>query len=213
MRMVPERGPPTIALTFDACSGRADERIIGLLVQERIPATVFVTTRWLRRNPQALAVLLAHPALFQIENHGRHHKPAIDRKAFVYGLPAAGSPDAVAQEIEGGLEDIARMAGVRPAWYRGAAALYTESSLGIVAHLGQRVAGYSLAPDGGALLSRSAALRRTLSAANGDVLLAHINHPDRPAGQGVAEGILELKKRGFRFVRLGSPGLRFLVDP
>ena len=51
----------TVALTLDACMGAVDDRILGVLVEKAIPATIFVTHRWLTRNPAALAVLLAHP--------------------------------------------------------------------------------------------------------------------------------------------------------
>jgi peptidoglycan/xylan/chitin deacetylase (PgdA/CDA1 family) len=38
--------PPTaVALTLDACSGAVDQRLIELLVQLRVPATLFVTKR------------------------------------------------------------------------------------------------------------------------------------------------------------------------
>ena len=70
--------PPQVALTLDACSGKADQRIIRALVANSIPATVFVTARWLRRNGDTVKLMLAHPDLFQIENHGAKHVPAID---------------------------------------------------------------------------------------------------------------------------------------
>jgi len=70
---------PRVALTLDACPGKADERILAALVENRIPATFFVTTRWMARNPKAMAILLQHPDLFEIENHGARHVPAIDR--------------------------------------------------------------------------------------------------------------------------------------
>jgi peptidoglycan/xylan/chitin deacetylase (PgdA/CDA1 family) len=213
MRMAPDRGPPTIALTFDACGGRADNRILDVLIGEHVPATIFVTSSWLRRNPEALARLRSRPDLFQIENHGHRHLPAIDRPAVVYGLKAAGSPAAVAAEIELGRNGVKAATGRLPGWYRGAAALYSRTSLDIVAHLGQRLAGHSIAADGGAQLSRSAARRRMLSARDGEVLLMHINHPERPSGQGVAEAIVELRSKGYRFVRLNSPGLRFITQP
>ena len=37
------RQQPHIALTLDACSGHADGRIIDALIENHIPATVFVT--------------------------------------------------------------------------------------------------------------------------------------------------------------------------
>lgn len=210
MRLAPERGPPTIALTLDACGGKADMRIIDALIAGRVPATIFVSGIWLRRNQKALLLLLAHPDLFQIENHGHRHLPAIDRPGSVYGLPAAGSAEGVAAEIEAGRADIERATGQYPSWYRGAGALYTRTSMALIEHLGQRLAGYSLAGDGGARLSRAATLKRMLGARDGEVILVHANHPERPSGQGVADAIVELRHKGFRFVRLASPGLKFI---
>lgn len=212
MRMAEDRGPPTVALTFDACGGKTDRRILDLLVRERIPATIFVTSIWLRRNPEALALLLQHPGLFEIENHGRHHVPAVDREASIFGLKAAGSPQAVAAEIEGGRDDVIKATGRTPGWFRGAAAVYTAESMDLARHLGQRIAGFSIAADGGALLSRSLTTRRIAAARDGDILLMHINHPERAAGEGVAAGLLDLKRRGYRFVRLDSPGISFKLD-
>ena len=88
-------GRPRIALTFDACMGKADDRIISTLVSERIPATIFVTARWLKHNPQALSIFLQNPDLFELENHGQNHIPAVDKPALIYGIAAAGSPEAV----------------------------------------------------------------------------------------------------------------------
>ena len=42
---------PQVALTLDACTGAADGRILDELVADHVPATIFVTGRWLRHNP------------------------------------------------------------------------------------------------------------------------------------------------------------------
>jgi peptidoglycan/xylan/chitin deacetylase (PgdA/CDA1 family) len=93
---------PRVALTLDACSGKTDLRILDVLVENRIPATIFVTARWLKHNPETLAVFKAHPDLFELEDHGRDHVPAVDRVASIYGIKAAGSPEAVFHEVDGG---------------------------------------------------------------------------------------------------------------
>ncbi len=209
MRMEAERGPPTIAMTFDACGGKTDHRILRVLVEQRIPATIFVTSIWMRRNPQELATLLANRDLFEIENHGRHHVPAIDISASLFGLRAAGSAVAVKREVTEGREDIAKQTGRVPSWFRGAAAVYTHSSLTAIEAMGMRIAGYSIAGDGGTLLSQRRTAKRMLAARDGDIILAHLNHPERAAGAGVAEALLALKAKGYRFVRLASPGLTF----
>jgi peptidoglycan/xylan/chitin deacetylase (PgdA/CDA1 family) len=195
---------PRVALTFDACSGAADMRIVDALVENRIPATIFITARWLKRNPETFALFRAHPDLFELEDHGDHHVPAIDRPLSVYGIPAAGSREAVALEVEGGAKALVSQGAPTPRWFRGATAKYTASSIAEIRTLGFEVAGYSLNGDDSSLLGARPTARRIAGAHDGDVIIAHINQPTHAAGEGVAAGILALKARGFSFVRLDS---------
>src|SRR5512133_1934600 len=79
--------PAPVALTFDACGGAYDAELIRLLVTQRVPATLFVTRRWLDRNPAATRELLAHPELFELEDHGTAHVPAIvGANLHLYGM-------------------------------------------------------------------------------------------------------------------------------
>ena len=55
-----------IALTLDACGGAYDSDLIATLVRLQVPATIFVTRRWLDANPAAVRELLAHPVLFEM---------------------------------------------------------------------------------------------------------------------------------------------------
>lgn len=193
---------PRVALTFDACSGKTDPRILSTLVDNRIPATIFATARWLRHNPEAIAILKAHPDLFEVENHGAQHIPAVDRPATVYGIPAAGSPQAVAAEVTGGAEALVAAGFPKPTWFRGATARYSPSAIVQIGTLGYRVAGYSINGDDGALAPSAMVEKRLATAKDGSVIIAHINQPTRPAGSGIAAGILALKARGVTFVRL-----------
>lgn len=192
---------PRVALTFDACSGKTDERILSTLIDNNIPATIFVTARWLKRNGAVFAILKARPDLFEIENHGAMHVPAVDRPISIYGIAAAGSAQAVEGEVAGGAAAIAAQ-GVTPHWFRGATAKYTLSSIGQIRQMGFRIAGYSVNGDGGSLLGPSAAEKRIAAAKDGDVIIAHINQPTHAAGDGVVKGILDLKVKGFAFVQL-----------
>ncbi|OBZ93974.1 polysaccharide deacetylase [Pararhizobium polonicum] len=199
-----EKGaPPRVALTFDACSGKTDERILSTLIDNRIPATIFVTGRWLKRNAAAIAVLKAHPDLFEIENHGAMHVPAVDLPVSIYGIAAAGSPQAVEAEVAGGATAMAGQ-GLTPHWFRGATAKYSLSSIGQIRQMGFRVAGYSINGDGGSLLAAPASEKRISAARDGDVIIAHINQPTHAAGAGVVKGILDLKAKGYAFVRLND---------
>ncbi|WP_370647992.1 polysaccharide deacetylase family protein [Phyllobacterium meliloti] len=193
---------PQVALTLDACSGQTDLRILNTLVENRIPATIFVTARWMRRNAEALAVMKAHPDLFELENHGLNHVPAIDNQPTMFGLKTAGSEAGIRSEIQGGVDAMSRASVAKPVWYRDATARYSENGIRIIHDMGYRVAGYSLNADMGASLMAGQVEKRISAAKDGDVIIAHINQPSRVAGEGVAKGVLALQKKGFRFVRL-----------
>jgi peptidoglycan/xylan/chitin deacetylase (PgdA/CDA1 family) len=193
-----------VALTFDACDGGTDMRIVDTLIENRIPATIFVSGRWLKRNSAVFARLVARPDLFEIGNHGLSHVPLVDRPGSVYGLRDAGSLAGVAREVEGGEQAIRAAGGGRPGWFRGATAEYSPAAMEMIRKLGLRIAGFSLNADAGATLGAAAAEKRLESVRDGDVVIAHINQPRRPAGAGVAKGILDLKARGVRFVKLSD---------
>jgi peptidoglycan/xylan/chitin deacetylase (PgdA/CDA1 family) len=198
-------GPPQsphVALTLDACTGHVDERILSTLIDNRIKATVFVTARWLKRNPQALSDMLSYPELFEIENHGAKHVAAIDHPALLFTVKAAGSPDAIHNEILDGAKAVKLATGREPVWYRGAAAEYTATAIDEIKSMNFKLAGYSLSGDGGAGYSTRRAAAAVASAQNGDVIIAHLNQPTKPAGAGVVQGLLALKAKGTIFVRL-----------
>lgn len=195
---------PRVALTFDACMGAVDERILQTLVGERIPATVFVTARWLRKNPDTVKLFLANPDLFEIENHGENHIPAVDVPVPVYGIASAGTPEAVAREVGNGAKAMLAAGFPAPRWFRGATAKYDTSSIDEIRKMGFRIAGYSLNGDDGSLLGAGAAEKRIAAAKDGDVVISHINQPTHAAGQGVANAILKLKARNVEFVRLSD---------
>ncbi|WP_407716694.1 polysaccharide deacetylase family protein [Mangrovibrevibacter kandeliae] len=203
LRLPPSKaGTPRVALTLDACGGRTDARILSALVEHRIPATIFATGLWLRRNPDAVAVLKAHPELFEVEDHGARHVPAIDRPMSVYGIRSAGSPEAVSAEVQGGAEALVAAGLAQPHWFRGATAKYTPSATAQISALGYRIAGYSINGDGGSMLGAAATEHHVEAARDGDVIIAHINQPTHPAGAGLVKGLLALKARGVVFVTL-----------
>ncbi|MDB5587679.1 MAG: polysaccharide deacetylase [Devosia sp.] len=197
-------GHPHIAITLDACSGNVDHRILDVLVQQSIPATIFVTRRWLVRNAETVAIMIAHPDLFDIEDHGRDHVPAVTGTEKPYGIKPAGTLAAVDDEVNGGEAAIALAFGKQAKWFRGATALYSPDAIDEIHHLGYQVAGFSLNADLGASVSTKTAAARLESAKDGDVIIAHINQPKRSSGAGIAAGLLDLKRRGYDFLRLSD---------
>jgi len=197
-------GGNVAALTLDACSGRFDERIARALVENEIRATIFVTGIWMRWNPAGLAFLLAHRHLFDLQNHGARHIPAVVGGGTIFGLPCAGDLDDVRREVQQGAAAIQAATGAAPRWYRGASARYSPSAIRAIEELGFAVAGYSLSADLGASLPAGAVTARIAGAAPGDVIIGHINHPERPSGAGIVAGVLALRRRGMDFELLTS---------
>ena len=195
-------GAKRVALTFDACMGKVDTRIVDALVQNKIKATIFVSGRWLKYNKKSIEILKANSDLFEIENHGAQHVTALDEQRNVYGLKSAGSADAVSAEVEDGAASVLTNFGYWPKWYRGAGAIYTNSSMELIKDLDFRLAGFSISGDGGATWTAAHSAKAVAGAKDGDVIIAHINQPVKPAGAGVVEGILKLKADGFNFVKL-----------
>ncbi len=205
LRIVPGGASmPRVALTFDACMGHVDLRILDALVENQIAATIFVTRRWLDRNADALKTLQAHPELFELQNHGAMHVPAVTGAQKLYGLETAGTLAAVQAEVDGGAA--AMLAHGIPAakWYRDATALYSPDALEHIRQMGFRIAGFSLNADFGASLPAADVAARLATAKDGDVIIGHINQPKRASGEGIVTGIIALKQRGFRFVKLGE---------
>lgn len=197
-----DAGPRTVALTFDACAGGFDRRVMDALIATNAKATIFVTERWLKKNAAALSEMKARPDLFEIENHGKDHVPPVTDAATMFGIRTAATIEAVRTEIEGGAKAVETATGKRPGWYRGATARYSGDAMELTQSLGMKVAGYSLNADMGASLPAASVEKRMAAARSGEVVIAHINQPGRSAGQGVADGVRALAASGARFVRL-----------
>lgn len=203
LRLAPSgQGPGRVALTLDACMGAADMRVLDGLIQLGLRATIFVTARWLYSNPGTSALLRSRQDLFALENHGERHVPAVLGAGRVFGLAVAGSLEAVQREVAGGTAAIEAIGAPRPRWYRGATALYSPEALDRIRAMGLGVAGFSVNADEGASLPAARVAQRIAAARDGDVIIAHVNHPERPAGFGVVEGVAMLKARGTGFAWL-----------
>ena len=202
IHIVPVGSAPEVALTLDACMGAADMRIINGLIDNQVPATIFATRRWMVRNPKVVHLLVSHADLFEIEDHGAEHLPAVIGTEKPYGLTPAGTANGVFNEVIGGAQAVQAATGIQPKWYRGAAALYTQDAIDLIGTMGFKVGGFSLNGDLGASATQKVAEARIAAAKSGDVIISHVNQPTRSAGAGVVAGVLDLKAKGFRFVRL-----------
>jgi peptidoglycan/xylan/chitin deacetylase (PgdA/CDA1 family) len=202
MHIVPVGTAPEVALTLDACMGAADMRIIDALIDNKVPATIFATRRWLVHNPQVVHVLVSNTDLFEIEDHGAEHIPAVIGTEKPYGIAPAGTANAVFNEVIGGAQAVQAATSLAPKWYRGATALYSKDAIALINTMGFKIGGFSLNGDLGASASPKVAEARIAAARSGDVIISHVNQPTRGSGAGVVAGVLDLKAKGYKFVRL-----------
>ena len=194
---------PLIALTLDACSGKYDARLIEFLIGQHIPATIFVTKRWIDRNPVGVSVIKANLDLFEVEDHGENHIPAIiGAGRRVYGI--AGVPDLnhLRREVTEGARAIHETIGVTPRWYRGATAEYDQEAITEIERLGYKIAGFSINADDGATLNQWRIEKRLQRVRAGDIIIAHMNKPTSDSANGLMAGLRKLLGGGFIFVRL-----------
>jgi peptidoglycan/xylan/chitin deacetylase (PgdA/CDA1 family) len=192
-----------VALTLDACSGKFDSDLIDFLIRNRIHATLFATKKWLVSNPAGTAIIKTHLDLFEVENHGENHIPAvIGANKKVYGIP--GEPDLLhlRREVSEGANAITALVGVPPHWYRGATAEYDAQAVTEIEKMGYGIAGFSVNADSGATLRKSAIENRLTHVRDGDIIIAHMNKPASDSAEGLSVGLLALLKSGFVFVRL-----------
>jgi peptidoglycan/xylan/chitin deacetylase (PgdA/CDA1 family) len=210
-RLAPTLHAPSnaVAITLDACSGAFDSDLIDTLVALRVPATIFVTKKWIDRNPVGTAALLAHPDLFELEDHGTAHVPAvIGAGRRVYGLAAEPDVAHLQAEVAGGAEIIRSLTGHAPRYFRGATAIYDQQSIQTIRSMGYEIAGFSVNADAGATLPRAAITARLRSVRPGDIVIAHMNKPAGATAEAFAAALPELLARGYRYVTLSQAKLQ-----
>lgn len=198
-------GEEHIALTFDACGGAGgsgfDAKLIGALVAQSVPATLFLNSRWIQANSALAEQLFAEP-LFEIGNHGTRHRPLSVNGGAAYGIPGTASAAEVADEVWRNHELIRSLTGKAPRWFRAGTAHYDDVAVEIVHDLDEVPLGFAVNGDGGATFSSRTVTREVGKATAGDVVLAHMNQPDSGTADGMIAAIAALRDRGVRFVHI-----------
>ena len=196
-----------VAITLDACGWGAgsgyDEALIDFLVSENIAATLFISGKWIEDNPGKIEYL-ASCDNFEIENHGYLHKPLSINGREQYGIPGTNSVSEVYDEIENNAKRIEELTGRRSKFFRTGTAYYDDIAIKIAADLGQGIAGYTIAADGGATFSAQQILSVCSNPENGSILLFHMNHPESGTAAGIKAVYSELTAEGYTFVKMAD---------
>jgi peptidoglycan/xylan/chitin deacetylase (PgdA/CDA1 family) len=200
-----------VALSFDACGGQRgngyDAKLINYLKRGKIPAALFISGRWIDANRDIFKELAKNP-LFEIENHGLSHKPCSANGRSVYGIEGTKSVDEIFDEIEENAIKIETLTGRKPRYYRPGAAYCDEICVEVANALGYEVVNFSVLGDTGVTYSKSQVKEALLNAPPSSIVLLHMNQPEGETAEGLIEAVPELKKRGFKFVKLSEYSLR-----
>jgi len=199
------------ALTFDACGGPQgsdyDGKLIQYLENAKIPATLFLSGRWMNANPELLRALSRNP-LFEIENHGLNHKPCSATGRSTYGIRGTKNVGEVFDEMQLNALRIQSITGRTPKYYRPGTAYSDEVCVEIAHALGYEVVNFSVRGDAGATYSKKQVKEALFNSAPASIILMHMNQPESQTAEGVIEAIPELRKRGFGFVKVSDFGLK-----
>lgn len=194
-----------IALTLDACGGKQgskyDKEIINFLDKENIPATLFINYRWIEDNKD-IFMNLSKNNNFEIENHGYSHKPLSVNKKSIYNIEGTSNVEDVIKEIKLNEDEIYKLTGKKPKYFRSGTAYYDEVSIKIAEKLGYKIAGFSINGDGGATFSKEEVINEVSKGKAGDIIISHFNQPNGYTYEGLKEALITLRKEGYKFVKL-----------
>lgn len=196
-----------IALTFDACGGKAgkcyNKNLIELLQKEMIPSTLFISGRWIDSNYSTLKEL-SEDQIFEIENHGAHHLPATISGKCAYGIRGPKNIYDLIDEIELNSKRIESITCKKPLFYRSGTAYYDDIAVKVANMLGYQVVNFDIV-SGDAIQGAGAkdVSDTVLSKVrNGSIIIMHMNHPERCTYNVVKEIIPQLKDQGYSFTQL-----------
>lgn len=189
----------TVAITFDACDGQTDMRILELVKEERIPITLFLTGKWIEKNPNAVTFIKENKEYFKVENHGLNHLEAIENINGVYHLKTVKDEKGLEKEVIDNQRKIQQVFGVNADIYRTAGAVYDESSVRWIHEHSIEIGGYTIAADEGAKASKEEIIKNLSKVKNGDVILMHVNHPKSEVYEGFKDGLKVMQGKGLKF--------------
>ncbi len=198
-----------IALTLDACGGKKgngyDKKLIDYLIENKIPATLFMTGLWIDANTDK-AVFLARNSLFDIENHGLRHKPCSVCGFRIYGRKGTLTVSDAYDEIEANARKIKNITGKRPQFYRPGTAYFDDVAIKLTYATGHIPMNFSIVSgDAVKTFPWERLYRRMIKGVKpGSIIIAHMNQADGRFYRAFKEAVPKLKKMGYRFVKLSE---------
>jgi len=187
-----------IAITFDACPttlpDEYDEKVIDILLREKTTATLFLSGRWVEKNPEKVKFLAAQPQ-FEIANHAFWHPHLLEK-----------DNDRILRELKRTQAIIKKMTGRTPHYFRPPYGEVDERVAAIAQNAGLTTIQYDIAsgdPDVG--LSPQRIIRSILrDAKGGSIIVFHMNRKGVHTAEVLPDIIDGLRKKGFTLVTVGE---------
>jgi peptidoglycan/xylan/chitin deacetylase (PgdA/CDA1 family) len=199
--LIIEHGPrdsQKIALTFDACpTGRPDEyddKVIDILLKENVPATLFMSGRWVEKNSEK-AKFLANLQQFEIAAHSFYH-PHMTQKNDERDIRELLATQAV----------ISKVTGKTPRYFRPPYGEVDARVANLAARAGLITIQYDISSgDPDPNLSSRAIVRGVLKGAKGgSIIVFHMNKNGVRTAEVLPEIVDGLRKKGFTLVTVGN---------
>lgn len=199
--LIIEHGPRNskkIALTFDACpTGKADEydeQVIDILLQKQVPATLFMSGRWVEKNVEKAKFLASKPQ-FEIANHTYFHLHLLEK-----------SDDRIIREFRNSQAEIRKVTGKKPRYFRPPFGEVNEHVAELAKKAGLITIQYDIASgDPDPELSPKRIARILLhDAQGGSIIVLHMNRNGKHTAEFLPEVIDGLRKKGFTLVTVGE---------
>jgi len=187
-----------IALTFDACPstshGGYDAGVVQVLIDSGVPATFFLSGKWIIRHKEQIKKLASNPN-FELANHSYSH-PHCTRK----------SADSVRLEIERTESLLRKYAKTTPKLFRPPFGETDTTLERIVSRLGMRTVMYDLASGDPDTTFTASRLIKYVSShtQNGSIIVMHVNGRGWHTAEALPEIIRLLRMKGFEFVTVSE---------
>jgi len=196
-----------VALTFDACGGpggaACDQKLLETLRRLKVPATLFMNSRWIHANPGLAAELAADP-LFELANHGTAHLPLSVNGKSAYGIAGTATASAAYDELMGNQEVMHELSGKTPGFFRPGTAYYDDVAAAMTHRVGLLPVNFSVNGDGGATYPAATVAAEVGRVAPGDIVISHFNRPAAGTAEGYARVLPRLLDKGMEFGRLSD---------
>jgi peptidoglycan/xylan/chitin deacetylase (PgdA/CDA1 family) len=193
-----ETSEPAVAITFDACATRThgygfDRKVYEILKEGGVPATIFVSGRWVDFHPAEMAELARDP-LITFGDHSFDH-PHMPR------LPPARMGEEVAQT-----EAALARYGKKSVAFRPPFGEWSRRTLDVARQHGLPTVTWDVVSgDPSARTTKAGMIRNVVGHAKaGSIVIFHINGRGLKTAEALPEILRDLRARGLRFVPLAE---------